>query len=226
MREQEARRDGRTASGLRVLVVARQPIARAGLRGLLAEIENVVVVGQATSVDQAAGVVSDLHPDIVLASWEAAGVEEMRALAEAVGILGIPLVLLGDTPDTADLSAVLRAGVRGFLLSDASAGDVGAALECVARGFLVLDPLLGRALPPVAVTSLGDELEPPGPLTDREREVLQLVALGLPNKAIARRLNVTEHTVKFHVGSILAKLGAASRTEAVTRAARQGLLVL
>ncbi len=226
MREHEARVDGGRGSELHVIVVARQPIARAGLRGLLAELANAVVVGQATGVDQAATIAVDLHPDVVLASWEAGGVEEMLALAEALGALGIPLVLLGDTPGPADLSALLRAGVRGFLLSDAAAADVGAALECVARGFLVLDPLLGRALPPVAATPLSDEPEVLGPLTDREREVLQLVALGLPNKAIARRLNVTEHTVKFHVGSILAKMGASSRTEAVTRAARQGLLVL
>lgn len=226
MSEPETRAGSTSTLGLRVVVFARQPIARAGLRGLLVELSDVVVVGQATSVEQATGIVTDLQPDVVLASWEAAGIEEALALAEAAGMLGIPLVLLGDAPGPPELSALLRAGLRGFLLSDVSATDVGAALGCVARGFLVLDPLLGRALPPAATTPFLDEGASFEPLTDREQEVLQLLALGLPNKVIARRLNVTEHTVKFHVGSILAKLGVGSRTEAVTRAARRGLVTL
>lgn len=226
MSEPETRAGDASAPRLRVVVVARQPIGRAGLRGLLVELSDVAVVGQATSVEQATATVADLTPDVVLASWDSAGTEEALALVEAVGTLGVPLVLLGEAPGPTELSLMLRSGLRGFLLSDASAADVGAALGCVARGFLVLDPLLGRALPPAAPTPLVGEATSYEPLTDREREVLQLLALGLPNKSIARRLNVTEHTVKFHVGSILAKLGASSRTEAVTRAARQGLLVL
>src|SRR5207249_4410064 len=119
--------------------------------------------------------------------------------------------------------------LRGFLLADVTPEDVGAALHAVARGLVVIDPILVRALP-----SFVADARPGGTtvlvveqlLTDREREVLQLLSLGLPNKTIARRLGVSEHTVKFHVGSILAKLEAGSRTEAVTRAARRGLLAL
>jgi DNA-binding NarL/FixJ family response regulator len=218
-----------TAS-LRVLVIGRQPIARAGLRGLLGELGDALVVGVGSSIEDAGMLVSDLRPDVVLAAWEQGDVNAVVALAETLGSHGAPLVLFGDAPPPPDLTLALRNGVRGFLLTDASAEDVGSALRAVARGFLVLPPVLGRALPvmtPLAAPELG--AAEPGdeqPLTDREREVLQLLALGLPNKAIARQLNVSEHTIKFHVGSILAKLSAGSRTEAVTRAARRGILAL
>jgi DNA-binding NarL/FixJ family response regulator len=114
-------------------------------------------------------------------------------------------------------------------LAEASIEEVEAALWAASRGLLVLSPVLGHGLPALATVGQKDVLASTSgesPLTDREREVLALLALGLANKAIARRLHVTDHTVKFHVGSILAKLEAASRTEAVTRAARRGLLAL
>jgi DNA-binding NarL/FixJ family response regulator len=112
------------------------------------------------------------------------------------------------------------------LLKDAGADEILAALRAVTQGLVVLDPAIARLTtlrqPALTPTSAGlDEA-----LTDRETEVLQLLSLGLPNKTIATRLGISEHTAKFHVGSILAKLGAASRTEAVTLAARRGLLVL
>jgi len=215
-----------TLSPLRALVVARQPVARAGLRGLLGELGDVLVVGVATTLEHASALALDVAPDVVLIGWETGDVDEIAALAESLGAHGIPLVLLGSPPSPDELAILLHAGTRGFLLPDATADDVGAALAAVARGLLVLDPLLGRALPVPASTTIVAQTSPAEPLTDREREVLQLLALGLPNKTIAKRLNVTEHTVKFHVGSILAKLDASSRTEAVIRAARQGMLTL
>ncbi len=112
---------------------------------------------------------------------------------------------------------------RGWLLRDASAEELSAAVRAVAAGIIVLAPSIAREVtrPAPAV----DTLDAPA-LTGRESEVLRLVAAGLPNKTIARELGISEHTVKFHVGSILAKLDARSRTEAVTLAARRGLLTL
>lgn len=215
---------------LRVLVIGRQPIARAGLRGLLGELGDTMVVGVGASFEDAGTLAADLQPDVVLATWDQGDVDGVVALAETLGAQGAPLVLFGDAPPPPDLTLALRTGVRGFLLPDAAAEDVGSALRAVARGFLVLPPVLGRALPvmtPLAAPDVGvAELGVEQPLTDREREVLQLLALGLPNKSIARQLSVSEHTIKFHVGSILAKLDAGSRTEAVTRAARRGILAL
>jgi DNA-binding NarL/FixJ family response regulator len=218
------------AATVRVLIIGRQPIARAGLRGLLGELGDALVVGVSASFEDAVALAAEVRPDVVLAAWDQGDVDAVVALAETLGSQGAPLVLFGDAPPPPDLTLALRNGVRGFLLADASAEDVGAALRVVARGFLVLPPVLGRALPvmtPLVAPDLGAaDLGGEQPLTDREREVLQLLALGLPNKSIARQLNVSEHTIKFHVGSILAKLDAGSRTEAVTRAARRGILAL
>jgi DNA-binding NarL/FixJ family response regulator len=203
---------------------------RAGLRGLVGEIADVRTVGVSAIGDDAVRLAADGLVDVVLAAWEGGDVDSNLALAEAVAERGVPLVFLGDALSAADLGPAIRAGARGFLLGEAAGEEVEAALRAAWRGLLVASPVLGQALPPMPAVGamLGapptDSLE--SPLTEREQEVLELLALGLPNKIIARRLNVSDHTVKFHVGSILAKLDASSRTEAVTRAARRGLLAL
>jgi len=213
----------------RVLLVGRQPLARAGLRGMASELPDVVVVGVTASTEDTLTVAKDRRPDVVLAASGLGEADAVASMIQALASEGIPAIILGHAPDPEDLTQSLRAGLRGYLLSDASADEVGAALRAVARGLLVLAPVLGRALPVLAPIrrpefAIGDANDQP--LTDREREVLQLLSLGMPNKSIARKLGVSEHTVKFHVGSILAKLDASSRTEAVTSAARRGLLVL
>ena len=123
----------------------------------------------------------------------------------------------------ADVDAARAAwavGARGLLARGADGADLLAALGAVARGLAVLDPAFADDLVPAAAPP------PDDPLTDREREVLVLVAEGLPNKLVADRLGVTERTARYHVAQILAKLGAQSRTEAVVQAARLGLVVL
>ena len=221
--------DGNGTERLRVLIVGRQPLARAGLRGLATELGEVAIVGVTTSVDDAALAAKDQPPDVVLAANDLGDAAALAAMVASLAAAGVPTVALGPAPAPDDLALALRAGLRGYLLPDATADEVGAALRAAARGLLVLAPVLGRALPVLSRVSrpelaIGDGTEPP--LTDREHEVLQLLSLGMPNKSIARKLMVSEHTVKFHVGSILAKLDASSRTEAVTSAARRGLLVL
>lgn len=117
----------------------------------------------------------------------------------------------------------------GALLRDADAHEIVAAISAVAGGLIALDRRLGRAvftperIGAPTTTAVGADEET---LTAREREVLQLLAQGFPNKIIALRLHISEHTAKFHVSAIMTKLGAASRTEAVTSAARRGLLIL
>ena len=115
-----------------------------------------------------------------------------------------------------------------ILPRDASGEQLRAALEAVTNGLLVLDPKAAeRLLPaPTADHRPGTETDTTDHLTPREREVLQLVAEGLPNKTIARRLAISDHTVKFHLASLMTKLTAASRTEAVHQAARRGLITL
>jgi DNA-binding NarL/FixJ family response regulator len=127
---------------------------------------------------------------------------------------GLPTVLLLDTADPAQVSAALRAGIRGVLSRDASLEEIESAIQAVNAGLIVLES------PPSPAESLTE------PLSDREREVLDLIAEGLSNKLIAHRLSISEHTVKTHVAAILAKFGAGSRTEAVSQAIRRGLLML
>jgi DNA-binding NarL/FixJ family response regulator len=151
---------------------------------------------------------------------EPAELAELSSLARDEPALG--LVVLSDPGAVRHLPALSRGRV-GYLPRDAAPSAIVHAIHSVAAGLVVLAPETVPAL--VAAPRPADE-PPAEALTSRELEVLALLAQGLPNKTIAHRLTISEHTVKFHVGAILAKLGAASRTEAVMLAARQGLLML
>ena len=209
---------------VRVVVVSRQPVARLGWREVLAEEGDLRVVGVAGM--ESAETIRDLTPAVVMAVNGGDDLASIIPLASELGESGIPLVVVGPLPSVG-LASLFRVGVRGVLPDTSSSEEVTAALIGAARGLLVLAPSLAGAIAAALATpeaQAGDgEVEK---LTEREAEVLELLALGLANKAIARRLGISEHTVKFHVGSILAKLGAVSRTEAVTVAARKGLLAL
>ncbi|HUX86572.1 MAG TPA: response regulator transcription factor [Chloroflexota bacterium] len=212
---------------IRVIVIARQPMVRAGLSGLLAERADLQVVGQARSADEAADSVIELEPDVVLVASQLDEAREM-SLHRLVSKGDVPVVLVADSPSAPALGSLLESGLRGFLLPETTADEVGAALIAVAQGLTVLSPAAARLLTTGVGVALTDSLTSNSveALTEREREVLRFLAAGLPNKTIASRLQISEHTVKFHVGAILAKLGATSRTEAVTRAVRQGLIAL
>ena len=211
---------------LRVLIVADDPLARAGLATVLREQPGCDVAGQAASqadllADAAAG-----QPDVLLwdLGWNPAnGLDRLGELAEALP----PVVALVPTGARGEnlASQAWRAGARGLLPRDVQAGPLVAALHALGRGLVVLDSAFAGDL---LVTSQPDAAgeRPVEDLTPRELEVLQLLAEGLPNKAIAHRLGVSDHTVKFHVNAILGKLGAQSRTEAVVRATRLGLILL
>jgi DNA-binding NarL/FixJ family response regulator len=198
-----------------VVVVGADPLARAGLAALLAGRSDVRVAGEAPP-DGASGAAASLAASVLLWDLGAGG-----ASAEGLGELPevIPVVALAATG--LDGAEALRAGARSALLRGTAADALAAALVAAARGLSVLDPGLAEAW-----------LRPPGPaapgegLTAREREVLALLAEGLGNKAIATRLGVSEHTAKFHVNAILGKLGVESRSEAIVRAARMGLVTL
>jgi len=213
------------ARALRVLIVARQSMVRATIRRLVAGREDIIPAGELASISDAGDMGLSPPPDVVLAGWDPGNADDVAGL-DALEAPGIPVVLIGDMPAPRSLQAALRSGVRGFLLADTTPEDLSTALHSAYHGLLVLDPLLARTLAMAAQPGTLAEEKVDEMLTDRERDVLQLMALGLPNKTIGHRLRISEHTVKFHVGSVLAKLGATSRTEAVTRAVRQGLLAL
>ncbi|MBD3881584.1 response regulator transcription factor [Phormidium tenue FACHB-886] len=165
-----------------------------------------------------------LHPDIVLLEWdlseEAPLAEDSLVEASQVGV-----VLLVEEFSSAWLNEVVRSPIRGILPQTATAAEITAAIEAAAAGLTVLHPDLIEALLP-SQPIVPRPLPAAQPLSRREVEVLEMLAEGLGNKTIAKRLNISEHTVKFHVGSIFSKLNVSSRTEAVTIGARQGLILL
>ena len=203
---------------LRVLLVGDDPLARGGLAYLLSGEPGLAVVAQADALGAAAAVERD---DPEVAVWDL-GADPLGWL-ERLGDLGESgppaLALLLDEEPAA---AALAAGARGLLFRDVEGRRLAAALRALAGGLLVFDEAL---LPPLLRPRPAPQT-PPEPLTPRELEVLQLLAQGLSNRRIAERLGISEHTAKFHVNSIVGKLGAQTRTDAAVRAARLGLVLL
>ncbi len=213
-------------SAIRILILADDPLVRAGLA--TTEQAGLHIAGQEHSgVDLLAAI--DLYqPDAIL--WDVGWDPDRAAvrtlcdrLASLAAFLPPTIGLLPDQHGVEIARQVRDAGVRGLLLRSAKTPVLAAALTAVTEGLVVLDPDLLDALPPA---SQPQEAARPETLTPREMEVLRLLAEGLPNKNIAQRLDVSEHTVKFHVNAIMGKLGAQSRTEAVVRATRAGLILL
>jgi DNA-binding NarL/FixJ family response regulator len=200
---------------IRVAVAAASPVVRAGLEAILAEADGVRLVDA-----RAEGELQEPADVLVLDIPPGADPEEAAHDAPP----GPPLVVLSDDPDAAVL--VGRGSARGVLPRDAAPDALVAAVVAAAAGLLVLPesaaPLLAE--PQRATLRADVALDPP--LTPREIEVLHLLADGLGNKGIARRLGISEHTVKAHVSAILGKLAAVSRAEAVAAGARLGLLML
>jgi DNA-binding NarL/FixJ family response regulator len=212
-------------SDTRVLIVADDPLARAGLAALLVGQPGCQVVGQAGEEADLLQALEVHRPDAILwdLGWEASSPGAASPALERLAELSDEGPVLALLADEALASAAYLAGARGLLPRDVDADRLAAALAAVAGGLLALDPALAAPL-------LEARDQPAAPLveelTPRESEVLQLLAEGLANKAIAGRLGISEHTVKFHVNSLMGKLGAQSRTEAVVRATRLGLILL
>ena len=211
---------------IRVYIVAASPLARTGLENLLAA-RGVSVVGRTASLESLFEQIMDAEPDALL--MDASGDNSEAALDALVGsdlATETPVLLLTDHSRPGWTAEALRAGVRAILPSDISRDQLAAALEAAMAGLVVMHPSeVPAALPPASV-ALSPLAELTEPLTPREREVLQMLASGLVNKEIATKLSISEHTVKFHVASILGKLGASTRTEAVSLGIRRGLVLL
>ncbi len=210
---------------LRLLVLADDPLARAGLAALLGQQAGCQVVGQAAADADLAAEVEAARPDAVIwdLGWAPAAALE-RLAGQSVALPPV-LVLL---PDSAAAGSALRAwqaGAAGLLHRNAAAAAMVAGAASIAAGQIVLDRDLADdlLLPPAPAPAAAPLVEP---LTGRETQVLQLLAEGLTNRAIAQQLAISEHTVKFHVNAILGKLDAQSRADAVMRATRLGLILL
>jgi DNA-binding NarL/FixJ family response regulator len=204
-----------------VFVVAPTPVTRAGLRSMLANIEgiDVRVVGEAAS-PTAPGPSTLSEADVVLLADEEL-LEEMAIALSEDGMQA--LVLISDDDHAIPRLRALSLRGWGVVPPDAPPEELAAATTAVAQGLIVLPkPLTERLLqePAASVEELAE------PLTAREREVLELLGRGLSNRLIARELHISEHTVKFHISSLYAKLKVNNRTEAVSQGARHGLISL
>lgn len=210
----------------RVLVAASSAVVRAGLETLVASNPRFTVVGHVAGIEAAARASERLTPDVVLIeqAWEDDPVLP-GLLALSAGSHLPSVVVLTENPSALWAAVALRSRVRAVLPREATAAEISAAVEGAAAGLVVLHPETAEAaLASLAIVPATDH--PAQPLTPREVEVLHMLAEGLGNKSVARRLGISEHTVKFHVGSIFAKLDVSSRTEAVTVGVRRGLVML
>ena len=207
-----------------VLVVARSPGARARLERALASTRGLRCV----SVPSGAPLGPSVHGVRAALALIDLGDEPIDS-ALRLGRDPAPpgLVVLAEDPHRVMADPAMQRGlVRGVLPRDATSGEIAAAVEAARAGLLALHPLAVDALRHRAPQAAGDQHSPVQSLTAREIEVLAMVSEGLGNKAIAGRLGNSAHTAKFHVASIMAKLGAGSRTEAVTIGMRRGLVVI
>jgi two-component system, NarL family, response regulator YdfI len=213
---------------IRVLIAASSEIICAGLEALLAAYPALVTVGRWQAMAGLAAQVEAQQPDIVLLELELPD-DDTLAILEALAAGPHPpavVVLTDDTHGTWAAEA-LRTGVQAILPRQAHAREIVAAIEAAAVGLVVLHrDTIESLLPMLSSAPRGLPGSSQQALTPREIEVLNMLAEGLGNKAIAWRLGISEHTVKFHLGSIFTKLNAASRTEAVTLGIRQGLIMV
>jgi NarL family two-component system response regulator YdfI len=194
---------------IRVLIVAPSTVMRSGLEALIASSPGMELVGVYPDLLES----ESLQPDVVLSTIAPQDVSP-------------PMVLLSPETQPAWTQDLVRLGVRAVVARDASAAGIIAAVEAAASGLATIDPreletLLGAVTPASAAP-----VAEPAVLTARELEVLRMLAEGAANKSIAWKLGISEHTVKFHVASILAKLNASTRTEAVTLGIRKGLILI
>ena len=206
---------------IRILVADDHPMLREGLVAVLGTQPDFEVVGEAADGSEAVRLAETLRPDVILLDLEMPGVDGVAALERLrdAGSTSRAIVFTAYDTDQRILGA-LRAGARGYLLKGASRTEIFEAIRTVHAGGSLLEPGVTTRL----LDQLRENRELREPLTPRELEVLVLISEGLHNSEIAGRLFVTERTVKFHVSSILAKLGADNRTEAVAVAARRGLI--
>jgi DNA-binding NarL/FixJ family response regulator len=204
---------------IRVVLVDDHPVVRVGLRGMLAVADDLTVVGEAGSGDEALTLVATIRPDVVLMDLRMPGIDGVTATARIVERFADVRVLVLTTYDTdTDILRAIEAGATGYLLKDTPIGTLVDAIRAAARGETVLAP-------PVAARLLTRMRAPAvEQLTPREVEVLALVARGLSNADIGRQLYIGEATVKTHLLRAFAKLGVNDRTAAVTVALARGIL--
>jgi NarL family two-component system response regulator LiaR len=208
---------------IRVLIVDDQTIVRKGIRALLAEVESIAVVGEASNGQEAVTQALALHPDVTLMDLAMPGMDGLEAIRQiTAGQAGARILVLTSFVSDDKVFPAIKAGALGYLLKDSEPADLIHAIKQVNRG----EPSLH---PSIAIKVLQElrrpaqKTPPPNALTAREVEVLRLVAKGLSNREIAAQLTTTEATIKTHVSSVLSKLHLANRVQATLYAISEGV---
>lgn len=204
---------------IRVVIADDHGVVRAGLAQLLATFPDVELVGSAANGEEAVSLSAARNPDVVLMDLDMPvldGIEATRRIRAAQP--GVTVVVLTSFSDRERILSALDAGAAGYLLKDAEPESIARALAAAARGEAPLDPKAAGVL-----LSARRASSPADGLSDREREVLAMVAEGLPNKLIAQRLEISEKTVKTHLTSVFRQIGVTDRTQAALWAQRHGV---
>ncbi len=209
---------------VRVAVVDDHPVFRIGLAALLDSLDGIDVVGQAAGAEDAHAVLAGTEVDVVVMDLDlgdGSGVDVTRELVRARPGVGVLVVSMHEDDDA--VVAAIRAGARGYLVKSASPAQVERAVRAVADGEMILAPAVAERAMAYVLRGRAAVRAPFPALTDREREVLDLVAAGLDNQAIGRRLALSPKTVRNHLANVLTKLGVPDRSAAIVRARAEGL---
>ncbi|BAY82363.1 LuxR family two component transcriptional regulator [Calothrix parasitica NIES-267] len=185
---------------------------------------KLTVIKSGTDIDSLTDEIIQLQPDVVLLDWNSS---DFESISQSEQFISATIILLNELEDI-DFGAILNAGVKGILPQTSTESEIIAAVEAVASGLVVLHPEVIDNLQLQKTTNLQQQagINSIQTLTPREIEILQMLTPGLSNKAIAKQLNISDHTVKFHVSSIFQKLNVSTRTEAVAVGVRLGLIML
>ncbi|NYD68490.1 response regulator [Agromyces atrinae] len=210
---------------IRALLVDDQTLVRQGIRGLLELVEGIDIVAEAADGQEGLDAVIRHRPDIVLLDLRMPrfdGLYLLNALRD--GAIDVPVLVLTTFDDDELVLQALRAGARGYLLKDVTLDQLAGAVRTVAGGGTLIQPAITERLLRAVRSGAPLDEAPTAPLTDRELDVLRLVASGYTNREIGEALFLAEGTVKNHVSTVLVKLSARDRTNAVLRALHDGLL--
>ncbi len=209
---------------IRILIVDDHPLVRRGMRAVLSAVPDFEILAEATTGREAIHLAAQLHPDVILMDLQMpdlSGIEATREVLAARPDARILVVTLFEDDDSVFLA--LRAGARGYVLKDTDEQELIAAIRAVAGGAAMFSPSIATRMLTL-FSSLRAGATPVFPtLTEREREVLELIARGLPNPRIAQQLGISTKTVGNHVSVIFGKLQVADRAEAIVRAREAGL---
>ena len=207
-----------------VIVIAISPVIRMGLSAMLEDNLELTVVKSGSDIDSLTDEIIELQPDVVLLDWNSS---DFESISQSQQFISATIILLNELEDI-DFKAILNAGVKGILPQTSTESEIIAAVKAVASGLVVLHPEIINNLQLQTPTNLQPQIDIKfiQTLTPREIEILQMLTPGLSNKAIAKQLNISDHTVKFHVSSIFQKLNVSTRTEAVAVGVRLGLIML